>query len=211
MVDTLARRERHALCDLALVLGEDAPTLCGEWNAKELVVHLLVRENSPTGAAGIVVPQLAGLTDRAMQRMGRRDFGTLVERLRNPGLTLYRLLPVEVAANTIEFFVHHEDLRRAQPKWEPRSLTTSEQDALWRMLRLGGKALSTLVGLPLVITRSDKNGGSVTLTRGADPVVVNGMPSELVLFLFGRKQVRGLEFSGPADAVTKVRNASFGF
>ena len=48
----LARRERAALCDLALVLGEDAPTLCGAWTAKDLVAHLLVRERSPLAVSG---------------------------------------------------------------------------------------------------------------------------------------------------------------
>jgi hypothetical protein len=55
MSASLARRERADLCDLALVLGEDAPTLCGGWDAKDLVTHLLVRERRPIGASGIMV------------------------------------------------------------------------------------------------------------------------------------------------------------
>eukprot|EP01032_Pedospumella_encystans_P031590 gene31590-35665_t len=76
---TLARRERHDLCDLALVLGEDAPTLCGDWDAQHLVAHLLVREHSPLGALGIAMETFAPLTDRAMARVMRRDFAVLVE------------------------------------------------------------------------------------------------------------------------------------
>ena len=68
----LARRERHALCDTALALGADAPTLCGGWTARDLVAHLLVRENSILGAAGISISPLAGLTERAMARAARR-------------------------------------------------------------------------------------------------------------------------------------------
>ncbi len=55
----LARSERAALCDLALQVGADRPTLCEGWTVKDLVVHLLVREGSPA-AVGIVVPPLAG-------------------------------------------------------------------------------------------------------------------------------------------------------
>ena len=40
MSTSLARRERDALCDLALLLGPDAPTLCEGWDARDLVTHL---------------------------------------------------------------------------------------------------------------------------------------------------------------------------
>ena len=35
---TLALDERAALCDTALALGADAPTLCGDWTVKDLLV-----------------------------------------------------------------------------------------------------------------------------------------------------------------------------
>ena len=125
---SLARRERHDLCDLALQLGADAPTLCGDWDAKDLVAHLIVRESSPLGAAGIAVPLLAGLAEREMARVARRDFEVLVERLRDPGLTPYALPAVERVFNTLEYFVHHEDLRRAQPE-RPRVVRVLGRDS----------------------------------------------------------------------------------
>ena len=209
MPPPLARRERHDLCDLALVLGEDAPKLCGGWTAKELVVHLLVRENSPIASAGLVVGPLSGLTDRAMARVGKRDFAVLVERLRDPGLTAYALKPVEVLANTLEYFVHHEDLRRAQPDWQSRELAARDEDAIWRAIRLGGRMLARPVDVPLRFARSDGS-GSVTLRRGSDPVTITGRPSELALFLFGRDLVRDLVFSGDDDVVSRVRRADRG-
>jgi len=151
----LARRERHELCDLALTVGEDAPTLCGDWTAKDLVAHLLVRENRPWSAAGIVVPALSGLTDKSMERMSRQDFGVLVEKLRDPGLTAYRLRPVEVAFNTLEYFVHHEDIRRAQPGWEPRSMDAADVDQLWKLGKGSGRLMARRVGVPFRIRRDD--------------------------------------------------------
>ena len=74
MTDTLVRRERHALCDTALALGPDVPTLCGGWTARDLVAHLLVRENSMIGAAGITFSPMAGLTERAMAKAARAPF-----------------------------------------------------------------------------------------------------------------------------------------
>ena len=52
--------------------------------------------------------------------------------------------------NPVEFFIHHEDLRRrAQPGWEPRELTRHDQDVLWRMLRLVGRGLVAKAGVPV--------------------------------------------------------------
>ncbi len=206
---SLARRERQALCDLALALGEDAPTLCGEWTAKELVEHLLVRENRPLGAVGLVVPGLSGLTEREMARVGRRDFTVLVERLRRPRLTPYALPPVEVLLNTVEYFVHHEDLRRAQPGWEPRELDPADEALLWKLTRTAGKGLVRPAGVPVEIRWSGKDAATV-LRRGTDPVVVTGLPSEILLMLFGRSQVRDLTFDGPAERVQRLHKADLG-
>jgi len=207
---TLARRERHDLCDLALVLGQDAPTLCGEWTAKELVAHLLVREHSPLGALGIAVGTFSGLTDRAMARLERRDFAVLVERLREPGLTPYALRPVEVLGNTLEYLVHHEDLRRAQPGWEPRVHAPADDDAIWTAIRIGGRALVRPAGVPVRIRRAD-TGKEVTMRGGEDPVTIQGSPTEVTLFLFGRAQLRDLTLEGPDDKVAALRDADLGF
>jgi len=206
----LARRERHDLCDLALVLGDDAPTLCGDWTAKQLVAHLLVRENRPWAAAGIVVPPLSGLTEKSMEKIARKDFDVLVEKLRDPGLTVYRLPAAEVALNTLEYFVHHEDLRRAQPGWEPRELDAADLGLLWKLGRGSGRLMARRVGLPLRIRRSD-TGAEAVLSKGDDPVIISGPPGEVVLFLFGRPYARDLTFEGPADRVAEVRGADLGF
>jgi uncharacterized protein (TIGR03085 family) len=208
---SLARRERHDLCDLALLLGEDAPTLCGDWDAKDLVAHLLVRENRPVAGLGIAVPALSGLADREMAKVGRRDFAVLVEKLRDPGLTLYAIKPLEKLLNTLEFFVHHEDLRRAQDRWEPRTLDPADEQRLWSAIKGGGRLAVRKAGVPVRIRRNDVADGSVTLRRGADPVMVTGLPSELALFLFGRDRTRGLEFEGPPESVGKLRSADLGF
>lgn len=206
---SLARRERHALCDLALALGQDAPTLCGEWDAQQLVAHLLVRENHPLGAAGIVLPFLGGLTDRAMTRLGRRDFALLVEKVRDPGLTPYALPGVEQLLNTLELYVHHEDLRRAQPDWAPRQLARRDESMLWASIRVAGRGLVRPAGVPVTIRRTD-TGATAVLRRGADPVVVSGLPSEITLLLFGRRQLRGVGFAGPPDRVAALRGTDLG-
>jgi len=206
----LARRERLALCDLALALGEDAPTLCGDWTAKQLVVHLLLREYDPVAAAGLVLPPLARITDLQMARKSRKDFGVLVEQLRRRGLTVYSLRPVDKVLNTLEYFVHHEDLRRAQPGWEPRNLAGADEDLIWSSLKVAGRGLVRPAGVPVRIRRTDAD-KTATLRRGSDPVVLSGLPSELALHLFGRQaQTRGLSADGPPDRVAQLWSADLG-
>lgn len=207
----LARTERSALCDLALEVGGDAPTLSGDWTVKDLVVHLLVREGNPA-AVGIVVPQLTALTERASRRLAREDLTVLVERLRQgpPVYSPFRLAPVDATFNTLEYFVHHEDIRRAQPGWEPRALPDRVQDVLWKMIRTAGKPLVRRVRLGVVLERADGDSRAV-LRPGDREVVVRGLPSELVLFLNGRKPQSLVELDGAPADVAELSGTSMGF
>lgn len=204
MTSSLARRERLALCALALELGGDAPTKCEGWDVKDLVVHLLVRERSPIGALGMFVPPLAPLHARATSRLEREALESLVSRLRSPSGTLFALPGVEQALNTLEYFVHHEDVRRAQPGWQPRELSAADESLLWGHLKVAGRGLVMGAGLPVEIVRSD-DGRRATLRGGADPVVLEGLPSELALRLYGRPAV-GVEVSGPPAAVARFED-----
>jgi uncharacterized protein (TIGR03085 family) len=203
---TFARRERGALCDLALSVGPDAPTLCGSWTVRDLVVHLLVRERRPWAAPGIFVPALSGLVDRASAALASRPFAELVQTLRAPAAPV-RLGPVERVVNTLEFFVHHEDIRRAAPDWAPRPLAAGDEADLWRALSLIGRGLVRPAGVPVVAGDGTR---TVTLRRGARPAVVRGPVGEVALFLYGRTPVVGLTFDGPAATVAALREASLG-
>lgn len=205
---SLARRERVGLCDEALAQGEDAPTLCGDWTAKELVAHCLVREYNPVAGLALVVSPLGPLADREASRVARKDFTVLVERLRRRGPTVLSLPGVDQVFNTLEYFVHHEDVRRAAPSWRARDLPTEDQDVLWRAIQAYGRGLVRPAGVPVKIRRSD-TGAVATLRRGAGPVLITGLPSEIVLHLFGREQVSDVELTGPADAVARFRGADF--
>lgn len=210
-----ARIERGALCDTALELGPDAPTLAGDWTVKEMLCHLLVRERSPIGAPGVVIHRLSGLTDREMARLGREEFEDLVERFRGvPLLSPVRLWAAEAAVNTLEFFVHHEDLRRAQPDWSPRQLGSEAEAALWSSIAMMGRLLVRPAGVPVTLRwagpSTGPSGRTLRLRGGPDPVVVSGAPGELVLFCFGRAQTQDVTFEGPDDAVRRLRETSLG-
>ena len=205
---SLARLERQQLCDAALAEGPDAPTLCGDWTVRDLLAHLLVRERTPLGAAGIQVAPLAPMTDRAMAKASAREFGELVDAVRKARTPLALPL-VDDVVNTLEFFVHHEDIRRAQTGWEPRSLTRAEESALWTAIKVGGRGLVRSAGVPVTIRRAD-GGANAVLRGGPDPVVVTGLPSELVLFLFGRHETRGLSLTGPDASIASLTSSDLG-
>ncbi|KQY64014.1 TIGR03085 family metal-binding protein [Nocardioides sp. Root140] len=207
-MSTLAHAERNRLCDLALEVGAEAPTLSGDWTVKDLVVHMIVRERT-LASPGILVPALSGLIDRATERVGRRDFTDLVEDLRRPRLTWAALPAVDRLFNTAEYFVHHEDIRRAQPSWVPREMSAAEQHSLWRVVTTTGRGLVRPAGVP-VLVRDELTGREATLRHGSDPVLVVGQPSEVLMLLFGRSEVSGVEVGGPEERVRRFRSASLG-
>jgi uncharacterized protein (TIGR03085 family) len=206
MTAYLALRERHEICDLALALGPDAPTLCEGWDAQDLVSHLLVRERNPISSLGNVVPPLAGLTERAMEHRRAKSFEVQVEKLRSPSPVLRAVRPLDRLINTFELVVHHEDLRRGQPDWEPRTLPAADVDLLWSQLSRAGSWFGRKLPVPTVVRCSD-TGDSTVLRKGDRPVTVSGPVVELVMFLFGRSAVRDLTFEGDDDRIAALRSA----
>ncbi|MDN3351026.1 TIGR03085 family metal-binding protein [Actinomadura sp. DC4] len=202
-----ARSERHALCDLLAETGPDAPTLCQGWTTGDLTAHLLVRERRLDAAPGIMVPLLAGYTERVQRRLGTATpFARQIELLRQgpPGWSPLAWPGVEGAANTVEFFVHHEDVRRAQEGWTPRSLPSALEDDLWRRLKT---ARFTLRRLPVEVTMADPDGRTQRLTKGGRQARVHGLPSELTLWAVGRKDAARVELTGEAEAVNVLSQA----
>ncbi len=58
----------------------------------------------------------------------------------------------------MEYFVHHEDVLRAQPDWQPRELSADLSEVLWGRLGMAKLMLRKApVGVELV--RADADGG----------------------------------------------------
>jgi uncharacterized protein (TIGR03085 family) len=205
---SIAHSERTQLSALAQQLGPEAPTLCEGWTVRDLVVHLLIREGHPS-AVGIVVPPLAPLLERASERLARRDFDGLVTSLRHgpPRWSPFALPRVGELLNLLEYYVHHEDVRRAQPGWAPRELPARTEDVLWRAVSRAGRGLLVRSKVGIVAERSD-TGASAIWNTGPGTVVVRGLPSELALYAFGRKEQAVVEKTGEPDDVAHVDDTS---
>lgn len=205
---TYSRDERLALADRLEQAGPDAPTLCAGWQTLDLAAHLVLRESRPDAAAGVLGGPLAGHTARVQQRLaGKLGYGGLVQAFRNgpPRLSPFALPRVDEAANTVEYFVHHEDVRRAVPDWAPRDIPDGLSDMLWRRLKSARLFLRKApVGVELA---RDEGGAPFRLSvRKATPVVtVIGTPAELTMWAMGRTSAANVRFDGMEPAVEKLR------
>jgi uncharacterized protein (TIGR03085 family) len=188
-------------------VGPEAPTLCEGWNTRDLAAHLVIREYRPDAAPGILIPFFAGRTDKVQNDVAQHtDWDELVDKVASGPPVYSPLKLLDPVANVAEMFIHHEDVRRAQPGWEPRVLEPALASMLRRTLPL--MARLTLAKVPGRVALRVPEGKTV-LTAGRGPAVtVTGAPEELLLFSVGR-QAR-VEFVGDASAVQAVRDASKG-
>jgi uncharacterized protein (TIGR03085 family) len=205
---SLASRERAALCELFDEVGPDAPTLCEGWDTRDLAAHLHLRETSPL-ALGILVTPLSGAMERRQREMASGDWHELVNRVRRPPWwSPSSIDAVDMRVNGAEYFVHHEDVRRAQPGWEPRELTPSDEKALWAILAAMGKQLYRKASVPVVLRRPD--GAELVVKPGHPAVVVSGPVSELVMHAYGRADQARVTIEGPDDLVARFSDTPLG-
>ncbi len=187
---SLAQQERDVICNLFVELGPDSPTLCEGWTTSDLAAHLVVRERRPDSGPGILWPPLAAYTEKVRcSEKARNPWPKLVEKVRQGPPRLLR--PVDVPMNTVEFFIHVEDVRRAQPAWEPRAIPNGLADALWA--RVSPRGMAKKVPATIVITSP----GRPEKEAGAGPrLVLAGDPGELMLFASGRQSAARVEITG---------------
>ncbi|RKT56928.1 TIGR03085 family metal-binding protein [Saccharothrix australiensis] len=198
----VAQDERRLLTRLFTEVGPDAPTLCDPWRTRDLAAHLVLRERRPDAAAGILLAPLAAHTRKVQDGYAARPWPELVDLVRSgpPKWSPHALL--DELVNGVEYFVHHEDVRRARDDWRPRSPEPARDAVLWRGLRAAARLTHRRSPVGVVLRRPD--GESVTAKAGPNPVVLTGQVSELLLHAFGRKRAE-VEYDGDEDAVTAVR------
>lgn len=205
-----ARIERDQISDLFSAYGPDAPTLCEGWTTRDLAAHLVVRERRPDAAAGILISRLSGYGDRIRTRTANGDWTTLVDTVRRgpSRVSPLRLPLLDRLANTVEFFVHVEDVRRAQPDYQPRTLDPAVRQQLLTMMKRGARLLTRSAPCGLILHPTGES--AITAKKGSPAVTISGDIAEIVLFLYGRGEHAHVELTGPEDLVAAIRATKFG-
>ena len=159
------------------------------WRTAELAAHLLTRDTRPDAVPGMVVAAAQPWTQRVERRVrDAASYEDVVARLRRgpPALSLGRL-PGGWRADLHEWFVHHEDVRRANGLG-PRADGAEQRrldDGVWSILPFFGLVLARPVHATVTLVSED--GRRRRIRRGPGTVEVHGRPSELLLALFGRR------------------------
>jgi uncharacterized protein (TIGR03085 family) len=205
---TYAQQERAALAALLDETGPDAPTLCQGWQTRDLAAHLVVRERRPDAAVGVMGGPLAGYTARVQRQfLDRYSYPELISLFKAgpPALSPFAIPGADEAANTVEYFVHHEDVRRAADGWTERPVGTGLSGALWKRLK-GARLFLRAAPTGVVLARED--GGTIDLivAKTASPsVTVTGTPAELTMWSMGRVSAANVTLDGPDGAVEKLK------
>ena len=222
---TFARDERDALCSLLDEAGPDAPTLCEGWATRDLAAHLVLREHRPDAAAGILIRPLAGYTARVQREIASRPYREVVDMIRHgpPRLSFWAIPGADERGNAIEYFVHHEDVRRSTPGTGPRELDAATEDLLWSRLRLA-RFMLRAAPCGVVLQRASAaaaagpastgtgagtgaSAGRITAKPGTPSVTVTGTPGELVVWATGRTSAAQVTLDGDEAAVRRLRAA----
>ncbi|MCF3133398.1 TIGR03085 family metal-binding protein [Streptomyces olivochromogenes] len=206
-MSTFAKRERLLFADLLETAGPDAETLCVGWRTRDLAAHVVVRERRPDAAGGALIKPLAPRLEKVMEEYAAKPYEELIQLIRTgpPRFSPFQLKQIDEATNTVEFYVHTEDVRRAHPDWTPRELDPVFQDALWSRLERTARLLGRRSPTGVVLRRPD--GQTAVAHRGSPVVTVTGEPSELLLFVFGRQSAAKVELEGDENAIAKLHES----
>jgi uncharacterized protein (TIGR03085 family) len=193
MSEPIDVHERRQICDLLLLVGPDAPTLCEGWTTADLAAHLFLREHFRRSTNEHIAAEKA------------RGLPVVVARLRGGApLVPWRLPRLRTILNGMEYFIHHEDVRRANG-YGPRTDIPDLDYFSWKMSGFFGRRLARSIrpfGLELIAP----DGARRTFGSGA-PALLTGRPTELILFLGGRRSAAEVTLGGADDAIAAVEHA----
>jgi uncharacterized protein (TIGR03085 family) len=137
-------------------------------------------------------------------------FADLIATIRSgPPPGFFRIGWVRRFPNLNEFFVHHEDVRRANGL-SPRAGSQEEDDALFHNVARAPWLLARRLrgaGLELAWAGTDR---VIRARRGNPTARLSGRPGELLLFVFGRCEAADVQLTGPTEAVQAVQGTRFG-
>lgn len=202
----LVTTERASLSDDFVSFGPDAPTIL-DWDAQGLLEHLILRERRPHLLLGERVPvqAVSDWMEGERAKLREKDWAEQVEIFRRGPGRFSPVRAVDRQMNTAEYFIHHEDLLRARPGWNPRNLGDAADRELWGSLKHAGRMIiRTEADLTLV---SPLGGLRLPGRRSEGSVSVHGPVSELMLWAFGRDRVARVSIEGAPEAIALLRTS----
>lgn len=193
MTELIDVRERRELCDLLIELGPDAPTLCEGWTTADIAAHLVLREHYHRWSDA----------QRAVEKA--KGFPTVVARLRaGAPLIPWRIPRIRNMFNGTEFYIHHEDVRRANGRG-PRDEMADLEALCWRLVGYSARRVARQIRpYALELVRAD----GLTKTFGSGTkATLTGPASELILYVGGRRATARVTLDGPDAATAAVDHA----
>lgn len=187
-----AFEQRRALATALRSVSADAPTLCEGWAAEDLALHIVIRDSRPDLMIGPGLPVVGDRASKALQNLRSTGYESLVERAQAgpPSYFPQNFPPLNDLMNTAEFYIHTEDVLRAQPDFDPkhpRSISEKLRRRLWKQ----GAMIFPMAARSAKqhITFVSPGYGSTTAGPSSAPErTITGAPEELLLWAFGRKE-----------------------
>lgn len=201
--DDFVAASRAALVAALYAAGPNEPTLVEQWKTQHLAASVYLRENphqvtahaagSSSTAFDRAIDELATESSsrkafyKLVRQIGdgpepapRQERPSILKRLRKTVLPRRQTPPSPL----LEFFVHTEDIRRAQGRWAPRKLSDTYATALFEQLREQARYYYEHARTGYVLVRT--NGERIEAKRGTTLTYVTGPAGELVLHALGR-------------------------
>lgn len=192
--------EREAFARTFLLHGPEAPTILPGWDATELLEHLLLREGAPHLRVGSRLPgPLGARAQRALDALRASSWQDRVARFRKGPGRLSPIGRIDALSGQGELLIHHEDLRRAQPGWEPRRLPAEAEADAWRAVGLMAP-LAMRVRAEVTVV-SPQGGRRLRSRHAVGSLRVHGDPLELLLWVSGRDEVARVRVHGDQAAL----------
>lgn len=187
-----AVQQRQDLATALRSVSADAPTLCEGWAAEDLALHIVIRDSRPDLLVGPSLPLVGEHADKALQNLRNTGYESLVNRAASgpPWFFPQNFPPLNDLMNTAEFYIHTEDVLRAQPDFDPahpRAISEKLRRRLWRqgtlMFPMAARSAKQR------ITFESPGYGSTTSGPSSAPKrKITGPPEELLLWAFGREE-----------------------
>jgi uncharacterized protein (TIGR03085 family) len=149
----------------------------------------------------------ASYTDRVMDSVLRvHTFDHVLARVAAGPPMMWR--PLDEQVNHVEFFVHHEDVRRVNGDG-PRDLPSEQEAAIWNRLRRSLRlSLRRVRGVQVEVVAG--NGGRAVVGGKGPTARITGPVGDLLLYTFNRKDIAQVELTGDPEAIAALRAARLG-